>query len=528
VTLRKERRLVHIVRRFAHRLVALIAAAFFLEVQAGGLIEQRSYSIKIPAAANLQISVVSATFGPIIVLSTGTSQTVYDGRSGTPITRVIRTEEILRPVEFVTSTDNSPILDRFGCREIAPGCTSASDADFVLKVDGAIRSEVLRIEFFDLANLKDRFANAMKGEVIIQFDELDRFIIEDLVKPTGKHNNSSWRDIAIDNVLAPRTLAAVAKAKQNLQQFKFAESTELLPRRRFGNALIEESLRDKSEQLACRLLGAGIVNNYEMNKDNGQWLPLAMQEGMLKRCPEYSTHFRLGLFDAPRTSRDVFSKALRGLACSKQSEDFWCTSLALEGRSCEEVTMTCGSTRTEPKEEPKHRVIPESKPRIRQVSDSKGIESARINEVKDGLTLFRFKETLKQLPRDNSALGITFFARPADLAKDGKFEIEILPSLIGATLMKQNDYLVTVTLMLEVTRKDRCLLTLGCIFKAADKEYRRVEQKSLRFRLTGPEFRMSHKLDFGQLKPADGKYGLNTELTDVRLVVDRVTSLTAD
>lgn len=509
---------------------------FVLEAQGSSFVDKRSYSISIPEASKVGVEIYSSTSGPLIVLSAGNIQSVYDAKSGQRIMRSIGSEEIIRPLEFVGANDVSPALNRMGCVRIFPGCTTPEDADFVLKVESTNSRSLLKIDFYDLTRLRERFETAMKGTEYVQFEPFELELIGELVAGTSGQVRGTWRDSAIRGILLVSSLENVSTVRRNLQQFRFRDSTSLLPKRRLGDSTIEESLLDVVDQITCRLLGGAIVNGYADNKNNSQWLASAMQEGMMNRCSSHSVQFRVGLLDSPFPVRTEFSKALKRLACVKQSADFWCASMALEGKLCESTEMDCGSGQTPPQGNSSKKMTLSDRLASSDVvtkQDSRMLEYARVTDAtgKGWLPLLSFRvdardsKSNSSLPlySDDKSIGLTFLARPVSSVEDGEFEITVMPSKAGANLMNENHYAVVATFLLEITRKDVCKNGLLCIFPTSDKEHRRIEQRSALFELNPRDFVSRQTVKFGKLNSVNGRMGLSSELAGVRLMIDRVT-----
>lgn len=502
-------------------LIGLFSPLLVCQSQAAGLIEKRSYSILLPEKNRTQVSVYSSTSGPIIMLDNGSTQELHDGRSGNSLTDGVRSEDITRGLGFVSKRDVSPFLSSIGCENISPGCTSPQDADFVIKItetDEDNRS--LRIEYYGLSSLKELFFAALRGEKTVHFEAPERQVIEDLV--TGTWAGNSWRENTIASVLAIQSLEAASRSKVTLRQFRFASDPSLLPRIRFGETVIRETLLDKIDQLSCRLLAAGIVKAYPAKHD-AAWLSLAMQEGMLNLCTGHSVQFRFGLFDSDKASRNLLSKGLKKLACDTHSQDYWCTALSLEGNSCQERPLDCGNSPAPFVNVAPNRSSPERSPKTTDIdiTAQKLAEWEKLKN-KDYFSIFEFKETQVGLSRDTRAIGIAFNAVPVDIAQNGEFHLEISPNSLGKSLMKLNSYKVSVTVLVEITRLDECTNNkLACVFNASGKVARRTERFT-RY-VTLPSDNQKVVISLGKLAPLNDLGALKSTLKSVRMIIDKVT-----
>ena len=477
---------------------------------ASDLISGKSYEISLQGGYQSDIDVLLTTSGPLLVLSGSQGRLAYDGKDGTPIRELIPSEQVKRPLGFVPANEVTGLLARLGCGQVSPGCTSPEDADFVLKVEN-LRG-AMHFTYLSLEALRERFFADMAGEAGIQFDQDEQQVISELVSAQVAEGRWSWREGAVDKIQDIRMLDRMDQARENLRQFSFAEDGRLLARRSIGSRVIEQSFADLVGQHTCRLLAGAIVREFP--RRDISWLGLALGETMLKQCAPHSVQFRFGLFDGPREERNKFSEAIKKLACINKphafSEDYWCASQALTGKTCENHPLQCGGGP----------VPARSKP---ELPPDLSITDVPENER---LSLFEFREVGKMLQRDvNPLAGVSFPSLPPEKSKDGRFRVHVQASERGGKLMKEGRFAVRVRVILEVVRKDSCTSLLGCPFRTTGEAVRRAEKRVIPVEVDR-KCPGDAAVDFRDILPRE-ESGLRMELLAIRLTVDRIVGLEA-
>lgn len=497
-------------------LIFIVVMIFCHPVNAGGGLNILSYTIPVQDETTTKVSVFTTIGGVRILLKSRNTALVYDGRNGLKLSNDINSSEIIRTLEFVSASEaRSSLLGRFGCVDADPGCTSPQDSDYIIKMH-LIRQghPELKISFLDLTRLKEKFATALSGETAIVFDEEEKQTLEDLLNDDASQGTNSWRDLAIDSIYGINSLENLSRSRKILLQLGFAINPRIYRRLRINGADVEETLLDIADQKACRLLGAAIVRNYPVKKSDNGWLALAMQEALINQCRHYSVQFRLGLFDTTKQDQITLGRGLVDLACRTQSIDYWCAGLALEGNSCQDVPLACGSTTVE---EPPRRgkidvaVVKPGEKKIRQT-------------IPDSFALLDLKEVAIGLLRDKQAIGLAYYADPPISAVSGRFKFLLTPNEQAKLLLKSNSYQLSITFLLEIAREDSC--SGGFLFcpRTTGAIVRRVERITRHIVLGKGESGSSLDLDFRKLVP-EGVGALRPTLKNVRLIVEKMSPL---
>lgn len=492
-------------------LVLMILAIFPLRSGADDLVSTRSYDLPLQDGYKSFFEVFLTDSGPVLVLEGPNGLAAYDGASGHSIQRQIRGQEVIRSLGFVPAQEMRGLLSMLGCAQASLGCTSPDDANFVVKAD--VRGDSIRITYYSLEALWRSFISAASGETAIEFGQRDRTTIESLVmgqSPGIGHWN--WRDAVIEKIYEIKDINLFLQTKENLNQFSFVQDAFVIALRKFNNSLIEESFLDLLGQRGCRLVATAIAR-AEQSSDPA-WLDRALQLAMIDQCSAQSVHFRFGLLEGPRETRPRLAANLMNLGCKRKSMDYWCAGVALDGASCDQVTMQSKC----PAPAPGRSAAVPIAPRKQAGTTIPDIPA------KDRIRLYQFSETMKKLIRDERSVSVAFYSKPPEKSADGNFTILARPTGEGIALAKNDLYRMTVLLSLEITRKDNCTNPVLCIFSSSDHEHRRVEQRNLTLCLQGSQGG-ERQVPFGALRPEDRRLGFTTELRSVRLIVDKIITL---
>jgi len=154
---------------------------------------------------------------------------------------------------------------------------------------------------------------------------------------------------------------------------------------------------------------------------------------------------------------------------------------------------------------------------------SKQREWASIVQVKDKLTLLDIEETRVPLKPDENALNrLTFYAKPVDDAKSGKFMVYVSNRQQSSIPLQYGNYRIRLEIELEFQRKDYCQSSYLCVFET-DKtsSFTRNNNRAVFNLSEESDWRDGHEVSFGALKPLieDGSARYRSDLKNMRMVI---------